>query len=69
VEREANPGRARLILLVVALGVLPLGLTPYPRACTRTLHQAEALQLDPSAAKATTDHALLGRFLMDQNTA
>jgi hypothetical protein len=38
--------------------VLLLGLTPYPRALTKTLRPAEALQLDPSAALAATAHAL-----------
>jgi type II secretory pathway pseudopilin PulG len=69
VGREASPGRARCIRLVVVLGVLLLGLTPYPRAFTRTLRQAEALQLNLSAAKAATAHALLGRFLMDEAPA
>ena len=39
---RAYPGRPTLILAIVALGILLLGLTPYPRAFTETMRQAEA---------------------------
>jgi tetratricopeptide (TPR) repeat protein len=37
-----NPSRARLELCVVTLGILLLGLTPYPRAFTAAMRQAES---------------------------
>lgn len=39
---RAYPGRPVLILAIVALGILLLGLTPYPRAFTQAIRQAEA---------------------------
>jgi Flp pilus assembly protein TadD len=37
-----NPWRARLKLILLALGVFLLGLTPYPRTVSKAMHQARA---------------------------
>jgi tetratricopeptide (TPR) repeat protein len=47
-----NSLRARLVLSIVALGVLVLGLTPYPRAFPTAMRQAEAYRAAGEAGAA-----------------